>query len=188
MFKYRTSKVALLTSLLFFSIGASASLWTPLTPASPGFSYSPSPAASILYFAGNITPQSSANIQTVTETQFGLAPNSLTYVSGCDNPTSGCTNASGGTLTGVFTNTFSSDVAFDYLAVHFGQAELLFHWTNPITTFEYGNLSDGLGIRGLSNYRAYDDGALSPVPLPSAIWLFASAILGFACFGRRNQI
>ena len=187
MFKYRTSKIALLTALLLFSVGANASTWTPLNPSSPGFSYSPTPADAILYFDGNITPQSPANIKTVTETQFGLTPNSLTYLSGCDSPTSSCTNATGGTSTGLFTNTFSSDVAFNYLAVHFGLAELLFHWDNSVTTFQFGDiLDDGVDFRGISNYRAYGDP--SAVPLPGAIWLFGSAVLGFAGFGRRNKI
>ena len=167
--------------LLLVSSNVSASTWTVLNPSSPGFTYSVFPADDIRYFDGNITPQSPANIKTVTETQFGLSPGALTFASACDSPTSGCTNATGG-VSGD-TNTFSSTVAFNYLAVHFGKAELLFYWDNPINNFSFTD-DDGF-VRGLSNYRAYSDG-LSEVPLPAAGWLLGSALVGFMGLRRKT--
>lgn len=167
--------------LLFVACNASASTWSVLNPLSPGFTYTVYPASDILYFNGNITPQNPANIKTVTETQFGLTPGALTFVSGCDNPTSGCTNATGGASGG--TNTFLSTAVFDYLAVHFGQQELLFHWDSGITDFSFTDT--GSTFRGLSNYRAYSDG-LSQVPLPAAGWLFGSALMGFMGLRRKT--
>lgn len=186
-----------LTALV--SESAMASTWSVISPTTSPFtisytqsnttknasvSYTPQ-AAAIRYFDDNITDQSPANIKAVTESQFGLVAGSLTYVSSCDKPTSDCTNASGGTTTGTYSNTFTSDGAFNYLAVHFGQGELLFHWASNLvagTTFEIGGLP-----RGLSNYRAYTDD-VSAVPLPAAAWLFGSALLGFVSLSNRRKV
>lgn len=178
---YKSLFVCLVASpLLLLSSNATASTWTVLDPSSPGFTYSIFPADDIRYFDGNITPQSPANIKTVTETQFGLSPGALTFASACDSPTSGCTNATGG-ASGA-TNTFSSTVVFNYLAVHFGKAELLFYWDDPINNFSFTDDEDI--FKGLSNYRAYSDG-LSKVPLPAAGWLFGSALVGLIGFRRK---
>lgn len=156
-------------------------VWSVLTPGAPGFTYTVFPANDIRYYNGNITNQSPANIETVVETQFGLGTSALTLVSQCDEPTSVCTGATGGASGG--TNTFSSNAAFNYLAVHFGQAELLFYWDNAITNFSFTDPNNM--FRGLSNYRAYSDG-VSEVPLPAAGWLFGSALLGFVGLSRRR--
>lgn len=158
----------------------SAATWSVVDPSNAFFSYTVSPADAIWYFDGNITPQNPANIKNVTENQFGLNPGALTYVSGCDKATSQCTNATGGASGN--TNTFSSDVAFNYLAVHFGQAELLFYWDNAINSFSFTDSEDA--FKGLSNYRAYSDG-LSEVPLPAAGWLFGSALIGLMGLRRK---
>lgn len=168
-------------ALLSVSAYASASTWTVLNPSSPGFTYSVFPANDIRYFDDNITPQNPVNIKAVTEAQFGLASGALTFASACDMPTSVCTNASG-TASGN-TNTFSSTVAFNYLAVHFGQAELLFYWDNAINNFSFTDTQNA--FKGLSNYRAYSDG-ISEVPLPAAGWLFGSALMGLMGLRRRK--
>ena len=160
---------------------ASAVTFTPLDPLSLGFTYSVSPANEILFADENITPQSPANIQSVTEIEFGLIPGSLTFVSACDSPTSDCIGASGGASGD--TNTFVSDNPFNYLAIHFGEAELLFYWADAITNFSITDTNDL--FNDLSNYRAYSDG-VSEVPLPAAAWLFGSALLGFAGFKRKS--
>lgn len=171
---------------------AQASTWNLISstssPISVGTStvyYSPSTANGIWYYDGNLK-QGHQNIQTDIETQFGLASNSLTYVSGCDLATSSCTGGSGGTTSGsYYTNTFTSNSAYDYLAVHWGGGELLFHWSIPVaagTLFEIGGLPNGL-----SNYRAYSSG-VSTVPLPAAAWLFGSALLGFTLVSSRKKV
>ena len=117
--------------------------------------YTPGSAAQIWYYNGNISNQSPSNMMTVTESQFGLGSGALQSVSACDSACS---------------DTFVSSTAFDYLAVHFGQGELLFHWLSPVTDFTISCLP-----RGISNYRAY--GNVAATPLPSGALLFATGLL-----------
>lgn len=167
--------------ILLVSSYASAATWSILNPSNPGFSYSVNPATDIRFFDGNINPQNPVNIKSVIETQFGIGAGALTFASGCDSATSACTNATGGASGN--TNTFTSDIAFNYLAVHFGRAELLFYWDNPITNFSFTDTQNA--FRGVSNYRAYSDG-LSAVPVPAAGWLLGSALVGFMGLRRRK--
>lgn len=84
---------------------------------------------------------------------------------------------------------FSSNVAFNYLAIHFGGSELFFYWDNAINSFSISDFKDvtecedGRG-GGISNFRAYRDG-LSEVPLPAAGWLFGSALIGLMGLRRK---
>ncbi|MES2115261.1 MAG: PEP-CTERM sorting domain-containing protein [Pseudomonadota bacterium] len=68
---------------------------------------------------------------------------------------------------------------YDYLAVHVGGGELLFHWSNKVTT--------AFSITGdnLSNYRAY----ILPVPEPEtyAMLLAGLGVLGFMARRRKQQ-
>jgi hypothetical protein len=141
--------------------------------------YSPV-AAGIWSYDGNIANQSAANIRGVVETQFGLAPSTLTNVFICDTYTS-CTT--GGDGTGSNTNTFTSQSSFDYLAIHFGNGELLFNFTAPQTTFTIAGLHNGL-----SNFRAYTDGTpVSVVPEPSTYAMLLAG-LGLIGFSARRKI
>lgn len=170
---------------------STAAQWTSITPTAGPISidgstvfYSPAPAAGIWSYNGNITGQNTDNIQAVTETQFGLGANTLSAVAGCDNATSGCTaNAMGGLVTGTpYTNAFQTlnGASFDYLAVHFGKGELLFHWNAPVTSFEIGGLPTGL-----SNYRAYSEIAAIPEPETYAMLIAGLGMMG-AWVRRRN--
>lgn len=175
--------------LLFSTMASAATVatWTTLNPSSVAFSYTPAPADAIKYYNGNITNQSAANIKSVIETQFALTPSALTHVSGCDTATAICISAvaTEASAAGSTTNSFVSTIAFNYLAVHFGQAELLFYWNNPITSFTFTDLDGKKGfVKGLSNYRAYSD-SVSPVPVPAAAWLFGSVIGLFGVTRRR---
>lgn len=167
--------------LAIVASSASASTWSVLNPSNPRFTYSVFAATDIRYYDGNVRNQSAANIETVIETQFGLTADALTFASACDSAISNCTNATAGAAGN--TNTFSSDVAFNYLAVHFGRAELLFYWDNPIKLFSFTDTQNA--FRGVSNYRSYSDG-LSQVPVPAAAWLFGSALVGFMGLRRRK--
>lgn len=123
--------------------------------------YSPSTVksvATIWYYDGNITNQSPTNIMAVTENQFGLGKTALQIAGSCDK---NCKDS------------FFSKDAFNYLAVHFGQGELLFHWVSPINEFSFLNLPCGVGI---SNYRAYEN--IAATPLPAGGLLFATGLLG----------
>lgn len=176
---------------------AATPAWTKITPTtSPitidyiqagalkqaSVSYSPL-ASVILSYDDNPTPQDPTSIKQlfVTEfTAFNLPAPTLTFVSSCDNPTSACTGATGGTTTGTYSNTFSSLSAFNYLAVHFGQGELLFKFATAQTSFSIGGLP-----RGLSNYRAYTDISAVPEPESYAMLLAGLGLLGFAARKRK---
>jgi hypothetical protein len=183
-------KLVLAMSALLFSMMANAAVvgtWANLNPSNVAFSYTPAPADAIKYFNSNIANQSAANIESVIESQFGLASNALTHVAGCDSTVADCSNASATATSanGSTTNAFSSSIAFNYLAVHFGQAELLFYWDNPITSFTFTDLDGKNGfVKGLSNYRAYSDN-VSSVPVPAAAWLLASGLGMFGIARRR---
>lgn len=179
--------ISLLSGVSIASATPVSPSWTQLDPASTQFSYSPAPANAIWHFNGNITPQNPVNIRTVVENRFSLTPNSLSLVSQCDSATSGCSGASATQSypNGSVTNTFSSVNAFNYLAIHFGRAQLLFHWINPINEFSFTDLTGRNGfVNDLSNYRAYVDN-VSPIPVPAAAWLFASGLGMFGVARRR---
>ena len=148
--------------------------------------YSPSPAETIWYYDGNIHNQSAANILNVVNTQFGLASGVLHYVSGCDSANSNCTDASDGQGGQGYSNEFTSKSNYNYLAVHFGQGELLFHWATPIAANSPFKINIPCGLGGLSNYRAYDAPSPTPTPLPPAALLFASAIIGLLLTKNRR--
>ncbi|MDC8758924.1 PEP-CTERM sorting domain-containing protein [Janthinobacterium fluminis] len=163
--------------------------WVAVGPDSPfviegsSVSFSPSPASMVAYYNDNLTPQSDTEIMNYLNAQFGLSGSSAVgaAVSGCDNPTSNCSNATGGVSGGA--NTFNSSVPYDYLAIHFGQGELFFHWTTPLgpnDTFMISGLP-----HGLSNYRAF----MTAVPEPGtyAMLLAGLGILGFAARRRDKQ-
>jgi hypothetical protein len=112
--------------------------------------------------------QSATNIGDLLETSFGLSSTALTVVDQCDQ----CS-----------TNPMVIDPAgsttFNYLAVHLGGSELLFHFLSPVLSASINLTSGGLG--GFSDWRAY---TTSAVPLPGAAWLFLSAL---GVFGLRRK-
>lgn len=132
-----------------------------------------SPAVSIWYYNDNVTPQDSTSILGVVEAKFGLtavqsALMKTVYVADASSKANG---------------SFTSATSFDYLAVHFGHGELLFHWTVPETIFSISNLP-----RGLSNFRAYSSSSVSPVPEPEtySMMLMGLGLIGFIARRRRN--
>lgn len=167
---------------------AQAATWVDLGPAS-GFligsssvTYAPSPAVQVKYYNDNITPQSPANIRSVVNAQFGLSGLNAVgaAVSYCDNPTSGCTAGTSGSFSGGV-NSYTSAAAYDYLAIHFGKGELLFHWAAPVaagTTFTVAGLP-----KDLSNYRAF----ISPVPEPETYAMLLAGLGMLGWMARRRS-
>ncbi len=120
--------------------------------------------------------QAPSKIDTLIEQQFGLPKDTLMQVSHCDSTTSGCTGATATasvSSTGKAINSFVSESAFEYLAVHFGQGELLFAWADPGVR---SVTITGIPNNSLSNYRAYVNPEVMAVPLPGAALLFATAL------------
>ncbi len=167
-------------------------VWIDVGPASTftidssTITYTPSPALEVMYYNDNISDQSAANIMAVINTQFGLSgASALTaVVSQCDAPTSLCTNGSGALASTPYSNSFTSNGSYDYLAVHFGQGELLFHWSAPLaagTTFSIGGLP-----HGLSNYRAYES-PMAPVPEPGTYAMLLGGLGLLGMISRRRS-
>ena len=177
-------KASMLTAMTVLASAAQAATWVDVGPAS-GFviagstvTYSPSPALQVKYYDDNLVPQSPAAIQGYINGVFGSSLGAA--VSYCDNATSDCTaGTTAGWSGGV--NSYTSAAAYDYLAIHFGQGELVFHWAAPVaagTTFTVAGLP-----KDLSNYRAF----ISAVPEPEtyAMLLAGLGMLGF--LARRRQ-
>jgi hypothetical protein len=109
--------------------------------------------------------QDAGSIGDLLESAFGAT--NLTSVASCDScPIDPMVVDPAGSTT------------FNYLAIHLGGSELLFHFLSPVTTATIDLISGNLG--GFSNWRAYS----SAVPLPGAVWLFLSAL---GVFGLRRK-
>ena len=81
------------------------------------------------------------------------------------------------------TITFTPPSAFNFLAVHFGQYELFFRLLTPSTgPF---TISTSGKAAGLSNYRAFN--TVSSVPVPAAVWLFGSGLVGLIGIRRKSK-
>ncbi len=154
----------------------------------------------IAWFTGNLTPQNATSIKSDVKTGLGLA-NLPAYSSQLDNPTGNGTNGSAIALTVSasnpyqYTYTDTTKKGFDVLAIHFGQAEIVFQLAKAVSTFSLGVTFDPSTGKplfgGLSNWRAYLDGpgktpAPIPTPLPAALWMVSPALLGALRLARRK--
>lgn len=147
-------------SMSGFSVGAS------------NVTYGPIAASEVwVYDGANINPQDAKSIQSLVEQKFGLPKTGVGSLT------------SAGQVDELSSNSFTLQSATSYLAIHYGQGELLFHWDKPLaanTVFDIGNLP-----HGISNYRAFGSIA-APVPEPST---YAMTIcgLGFVGFMARRR-
>lgn len=160
---------------------ASAASWVEITnPAMGGFfadgktiTYGPVAASTVWSYDENPGAQSPAAIRTLINTQFGL-------------PSSGVGSivlTSDGNLSSSKSSTFAVGGTFDYLAIHYGKGELLFHWSQPQaanTQFSIGNLPNGI-----SNFRAYSSVTAVPEPATYGMLMLGMGILGLMARRRR---
>ena len=163
---------------------AQAASWVEISnPAKGGFTvggnsvtYGPVAASSVWVYDGANPPgaQSAAAIKTLLNTQFGLP----------STGTGSLVFASQGDLSSSKSGSFTVNSSFDYLAVHYGRGELLFHWDTPVaanTLFSIGNLP-----RGLSNFRAFSSVSAVPEPATYGMLLMGLGMLGFMARRRRG--
>ena len=164
-------------------------VWVKLTaPASISlggstFTYGPAASTVFVYDGGNPKGgQGEAKIETLVESLFSLpatGAGSLSLVSSGDltngkasGPKSGSFNV-GGTS------------GFDYLAVHYGGGELVFHWNAPLAA---GSLFTFTGLpNGISNYRAYSSVTAVPEPASYGMLLGGLALMGVVARRRARK-
>jgi hypothetical protein len=128
---------------------------------------------------------SPTDIEEVVEKQYGLLASDLHMVSSCDRGYrhSDCTG--GGAMSNTrSSSTFTSASPFDYLAVHIGFSELLFHWAVPTSTFTLSGIPSASYI---TDYHAFIGPAVIATPLPGAALLFGSALAGLVGVAQRKK-
>jgi hypothetical protein len=127
----------------------------------------------------DINQQSPANIGVKVE-QLLNTVGSVTLASSADIN-------NGGTA-----GSFSSSLPYNFLALHFGNNELLFDFGDAGIVANQAFSISGLPF-GISNWRAYSGDSVfpnpnpAPVPVPAAIWLFGSALASLGMIGIRKQ-
>ncbi len=139
--------------------------------------YSPV-AEGIWSYDGNLGSQNSAVIMQDMQNQFGLSSTALSPVVLCGNAAS-CISGGNGTSTAA---TWSTGKNFDYLAVHYGQGELFFHFAKPVDTFSIQGLHNGL-----SNLYAYSS-TTSAVAEPAPLAMLMVGLIGLVWRQRRNKL
>ena len=124
--------------------------------------YALSPATMIKYGENaDFNPQDPGHIKMVIETAFGITP--ISTVGACDG--SGCTAGTTQEGNGDNAGALWSIHAFNVLAIHYGNNELVFYWADPQMYFGLSGLP-----RGISNFRTY---STSAVPVPVAFPLMS---------------
>lgn len=74
------------------------------------------------------------------------------------------------------------DSVFKYLALHIGAGTLLFEFQNAIAGLSITTSGQAAGISNVFGFVETP----SAVPLPGAIWLLGTALLGFVALSRRK--
>lgn len=82
---------------------------------------------------------------------------------------------------GAATTIAAPSTPYDYLAVHVGGGELLFHWAAPVTGAFQINGSN------LSNYRAYSSATAVPEPSSYAMLMAGLGLAGLTAARRRRS-
>jgi hypothetical protein len=162
---------------------AQAASWVEISnPAKSGFSvggknvtYASVAADTVWVFDGAnpSSPQSAADIQSLISSKFGLP----------SRGTGSLVFAAQGDLDSSKSGSFTVNSSFDYLAVHYGRGELLFHWDTPLaanSVFSIANMP-----RGLSNFRAFSSVSAVPEPATYGMLMLGLGLVGFVARRRR---
>ena len=78
----------------------------------------------------------------------------------------------------------AGNAVFNFLVLHIGAGTLLFEFQNAIASLTITTSGPSSGI---SNVFGFTEGQ-SEVPVPGAIWLLGTALLGFVGLSRRKAI
>ena len=164
---------------------ASGSISASVVFGTLSFNYSGSSAVStvVVLDQNELSNQNYDTVGDKIETTFSLPANTFATETLVDVSSNSFKADISGSSTSI-----SSDMAYDYLAVHFGGYEVFFHFSALYpanTAFNITNVSATKG-GGLSNFRVYDS-APSAVPVPAAAFLFAPALLGFMALRRKAK-
>ena len=174
---------------VFVDVGPGSPLSLPFTsgPGTPPdiVVFSPTPADRVLWNE-DLPPPMNQNAETIRQsiiTEFSETdPIALVGQSSITDGDSGITGTYNGGA-----GTVNSTTPFNYLAIHYDAKELYFYWDTPITSFTIGDGNGGQNSgdlnQDISNYRAYN-----VVPIPGAVWLFGTALVGFAAFARKKKM
>lgn len=172
--------IALAASASYASAAKKDPVWVELTkPTSitlegKTFTYGPTTASKVFAYDGNVT-QGEAKIETLVESLFKLP----------STGTGSLTLAASGDLTSKKSGSFTINSSFDYLAIHYGGGELVFHWDTPLaanTSFSFNNLPNGI-----SNYRAFSSVSAVPEPATYGMLLGGLALLGVVARRRARK-
>jgi hypothetical protein len=175
---------ALATAVVSF-ISASAANATVIAYGQPGFpavTVSPNSFVEAYYSDSSnadVGNQSPANVQSVLQGWFGGALSfvgggscgaSPTYTNNCTAYDNGGGNSNKGGI---------SNLTAQIFAVHFGNRFIAFLYPGPVSGFQI----DGLRF-GVSNIYAFN--GTPEIPVPGALWLMGSALVGLG-FARRRR-
>lgn len=164
---------------------ASGSISATVVKGTLSFNYSGSSVVStvVVLDQNELSNQNYGTVGDKIETTFSLPANTFATETVVDVSSNSFKADISGSSTSI-----SSDMAYDYLAIHFGGYEVFFQFSTLYpanTAFNISNVSATKG-GGLSNYRVYNSG-LSEVPVPAAAFLFAPALLGFMGLRRKAK-
>jgi len=180
-----TTSMANAASVTLTPNSASASISATVVKGTLSFIYSGSSVVSTIVVKdqNELSNQNYDTVADAIETTFSLPANTFATETVVDVSSDSFKADISGNSTSII-----SDMAYDYLAVHFGGYEVFFHFATLYpanTAFNITNVSATKG-GGLSNYRVYNSDP-SVVPLPASALLFGPALLGFLGFRRKNK-
>lgn len=145
---------------------------TSITVEGKAFTYGPVAANQVYGYSTNPGSQGLGQVETMVETLFNLNSTGNGSLKLADS----------GDLVDSKSGSFTVDSKFDYLAFHYGNGELVFHWNTmqaANTTFTFSGLPNGA-----SNFRAFS--TISAVPEPSTYGMMLGGLALMGAVARRR--
>ena len=204
--KFKLLMMPGLLVLNLFSVGANAATFSPLTVTTgsgnnityngASYHFEPSTTPPIIgvygWDGGNIENQNEENIGNIINDTFKIKAEFKEKGDFDDKKKDDSDDKKNGGLD----NDDSTDLQsiatsdpYNYLAVHVGGGELLFRFYDTFNGPFKIQKTDGTG-GGLSNYRSYlgpEIHAPTATPVPAAVWLFGSGLVGLIGIRRKSK-